>query len=714
MNNKIINKIYKQTGYTQKQISNVINLLDEKNTIPFIARYRKDFTNNLDEIAIKEISDQYDFLLRLNTRRDEIINTLTKSEKLTKAIENDLSKAETLSELEDIYRPFKVKRKTLASKAKEMGLEPLAHLILKQADNVNIEKAALEYVNDELDQTAVIMGAIEIIAEYIGDLSELRKFFRTYIYNNGILKTKLKTNADDENATYKMYYDFSEKLTALASHRTLAINRAEKADILTVNIEIDNDEALRILEKRLITNLNSDSYKYIQTAANEAFKRFIKPAIEREIRNEISEAAQENAAKVFSENLYNLLLAKPLKNQIIMGFDPAFKSGCKLAIINEHGEVLKIDIIYPHATSNANQEKAALDFINLINTYKVDLVALGNGTASRESEIFIAENLKKVNHKVKYLIVSEAGASVYSASEIARQEFPNLQVEERSAISIARRVLDPLAELVKIDPKAIGVGQYQHDITPKVLDDNLAFVVEHAVNQVGVDLNSASEKLLEFISGLNKSTAKNIVKYRSANKRFTNRKQLLEVARLGAKSYEQAVGFLRIYDGDNILDTTKIHPESYPITRQLIADYQLDFNNLESQENAAILNSLDIDKLSEKYQVGSETLLDIINELKTPAIDIRDQQASVKLHSDVLKIEDLKVGVRLNGTVRNVVDFGAFVDIGLDNDGLVHISKISKQFVKHPSEILKVGQQVEVVVIDFDANTKRISLSMID
>ncbi len=712
--NKIIARVANETEVSEKQVNTVIELLEEGNTIPFIARYRKEMTNNLDEVQIKNIEDQYNYLLKFNERKEDIIRLINEQDKMTDVLLKEIDKADTLSVLEDIYRPYRAKRKTLASVAKENGLEPLANYIMLQDLNNNVLEEAKKYISDDLDLEAVLKGAHEIIAESVSDRSDLRAFFRKYTYNNALLVSKVRDEDLDERSVYKMYYDYSEKLSKVVPHRILALNRAEKEKVLTVNIVVSEDEVSRFLANRIIINRDSDSFSYIEAAYEDAYKRFIAPAIARELRNEITEKAQAQAIDVFSDNLYNLLMQSPIKDKIVMGFDPAFRSGCKLAIIDEYGKVLKIEIIYPHATSEANTIKAGNIFNKLIEDYQVDLVAIGNGTASRESEVFVAENLKKVKRDVSYLIVSEAGASVYSASEIAREEFPTLQVEERSAISIARRVLDPLAELVKVEPKSIGVGQYQHDVPEKTLDNQLMFVVENAVNRVGADLNSGSAKLFEYISGLNKTVAQNIVNYRNEIEKFTDRKQLLKVPRLGKKSYEQAIGFLRIFDGDNILDSTGIHPESYKITNTLVKDLKIDLNSLGSKENNEKLNKLDIADLSLKYAVGEETLRDIVEALKAPKKDFRSDMSSPQLRSDVLNVKDLKEGLKLNGTVRNVVDFGAFVDVGLDNDGLVHISKISKSFVKHPSDILKVGDQVEVVVISFEEKTGKVQLSMID
>lgn len=709
-----VKHVIETTDFNLKQVKAVIDLLEEGNTIPFIARYRKEMTNNLDEVEIKLIDDTYTYSVKFEERKLDIIRLIDEGGNMTPQLMKEITAVSTLSALEDIYRPFKAKKKTLASVAKDNGLEPLANFILEEHSHSNIEVEAEKYVSKDLDIEAVLAGAHEILAEVYGDRSDLRAFFRKYIHNNGMLTTKLRDENLDENKTYQMYYEYSEKLHKVVPHRILAINRAEKEKVLSVNILVDEDEVSRFLSNRLITNKDAPSAVYIQRAFEDAYKRFIAPAIIRELRKDATEVAQAQAIEVFSDNLFNLLLQTPIKGLTVMGFDPAYRTGCKLAIIDEFGAVKNIDIIYPHASSKAQGEAAAAKFKQLVSKYDVDLVAIGNGTASRESEVFVAENLKAMNSKTKYLIVSEAGASVYSASEIAREEFPNLQVEQRSAISIARRVLDPLSELVKVEPKSIGVGQYQHDIPVKTLDNELNFVVQNAVNQVGVDLNSASAKILEYISGLNKTVAQNIITYRDEVSKFTNRSQLKKVPRLGAKAFEQAVGFLRIFDGDNILDATGIHPESYKVAKSIIKDYKLDLNTLGSTDNNKILDSLNINELSNTYDLGVETLNDIVKALKAPLFDIRENMESPQLRSDVLNVDDLVIGMKLNGTVRNVVDFGVFVDVGLDNDGLVHISKLSKSYVKHPSDVMKVNDQVSVTVIDFDIKTKKVQLSMID
>ncbi len=712
---RVLSFLNKDLPFKPKQIKSVIDLVEDKNTIPFIARYRKEQTDNLDEVEIKLIVDKYTYLVKLEERKSEIIRLIDEQGKMTDKLLAQINEADKLQTLDDLYRPYRQKRRTLATIAKEKGLEPFALLMMLQPDSLDIEAECDKYLNPEQDLNTsedVLAGVHEIIAEIISDNPEFRAFFRKYTYNNGVIETSLKDQSKDERKVYEMYYNYNEKVSKLVSHRALAINRAEKEDVLKVDISVDLDEVHNFLRNMIITNAYSPALPYVEVGFIDAYKRFIAPAIERELRNELSDNAQEQAVKVFSENLYNLLLQAPLKDKVVMGFDPAYRTGCKLAIVDESGKLLKVAVIFPHASSKENLTRAQNTFIELLNDYDVDLVAIGNGTASRESEVFVAENIKNVQKDVSYTIVNEAGASVYSASELARQEFPDLQVEERSAVSIARRIQDPLAELVKVDPKSVGVGQYQHDISEKVLDDQLTFVVENAVNQVGVDINSASFKLLEYISGLNKTVASNIIKYRDENNGFTNRNELKKVPRLGPKSFEQAIGFIRIFNGTNILDSTKIHPESYKVANQVIKDFKLDVDNLGSNDNNNKLDAVDVEILSQDYNVGYETLKDIIEALQEPLRDIRSDVSSPTLRSDVLSIKDLKLGLSLDGTVRNVVDFGAFVDIGLDNDGLVHISEISNKFIKHPSEVLKVGQQVKVSVLDFDIDKGRVQLTM--
>lgn len=702
------------TKYSKKQLENTLSLLKEGNTIPFIARYRKEMTGSLDEVEIKEISDRYQYLESLENRKAEIIRLIEDMDKMTDALRDEINKAQKLNQLEDLYRPYRPKRRTKATIAKEKGLEPLAQTFLSLPDALDIQQEAEKYLNENvLSFEEAIEGAHEIMAEFFGDDPSYRKWIRAEIYKKGFIKSTVSKSELDEKRVYEMYYDFKESVNKVADHRVLAINRAEKEGVIKVEIEMDESPVLAYLGKSIIGNkFKSVTTPLVMKAYEDAYKRFIKPSIERELRNELSEKADTQAISVFGENLRNLLLQAPLKNRIVMGFDPAYRTGCKLGIVDETGKVLHIDVIYPHKPAPESKQKEALKvFLNLIKKYKVEMVAIGNGTASRESERFVADALKTLDEKVYYLIVNEAGASVYSASEIAREEFPDLQVEQRSAISIARRVQDPLAELVKIDPKAVGVGQYQHDVSQKNLEETLGFVVETAVNQVGVNLNTASAKLLEYVSGLTKTTAKNIVKMREKNGIFTSRKDLKSVPRLGPKSYEQAIGFIRVPESENVFDNTPIHPESYDVAYEVLKALGVTQDDLGQDSLKDKLKNGKVEASS--LNVGQETLNDIVEALLKPGRDFREALATPILRSDVLEMEDLKPGMELQGTVRNVVDFGAFVDIGVKQDGLVHISKLAQKFVKHPSEIVSVGDIVKVWILDVDLKKERIQLTMI-
>lgn len=702
------------TKYSKKQLENTLSLLKEGNTIPFIARYRKEMTGSLDEVEIKEISDRYQYLESLENRKAEIIRLIEDMDKMTDALRDEINKAQKLNQLEDLYRPYRPKRRTKATIAKEKGLEPLAQTFLSLPDALDIQQEAEKYLNENvLSFEEAIEGAHEIMAEFFGDDPSYRKWIRAEINKKGFIKSTVSKSELDEQRVYEMYYDFKESVNKVADHRVLAINRAEKEGVIKVEIEMDESPVLAYLGKSIIGNkFKSVTTPLVMKAYEDAYKRFIKPSIERELRNELSEKADTQAISVFGENLRNLLLQAPLKNRIVMGFDPAYRTGCKLGIVDETGKVLHIDVIYPHKPAPESKQKEALKvFLNLIKKYKVEMVAIGNGTASRESERFVADALKTLDEKVYYLIVNEAGASVYSASEIAREEFPDLQVEQRSAISIARRVQDPLAELVKIDPKAVGVGQYQHDVSQKNLEETLGFVVETAVNQVGVNLNTASAKLLEYVSGLTKTTAKNIVKMREENGIFTSRKDLKSVPRLGPKSYEQAIGFIRIPESENVFDNTPIHPESYDVAYEVLKALGVTQDDLGQDSLKDKLKNGKVEASS--LNVGQETLNDIVEALLKPGRDFREALATPILRSDVLEMEDLKPGMELQGTVRNVVDFGAFVDIGVKQDGLVHISKLAQKFVKHPSEIVSVGDIVKVWILDVDLKKERIQLTMI-
>ena len=704
------------TQYKPKQIDTVLGLLQDGNTVPFIARYRKDQTGSLDEVQIREIEERQRYLENFEKRKEEISRLIDEQGKLTPEITTALSKATTLTALEDIYRPYKQKRRTKATIAKEAGLEPFALWLLMTTKD-SVEEKAATFINEEkaiLTVEDAINGAVEIIAEWISDEAKYRKQLRQFTQKNGIVKSVVKKEELDEKKVYEMYYDYEEPVKSIVPHRVLALNRAEKEDVVRVTIEVDVTNPLTKIKEEKIKNPSSPSAPIVEGAIEESYKRFIGPAIEREIRNELSEKAQTQAIAIFGENLKNLLLQAPMKGQVILGLDPAYRTGCKLAVIDETGKVLGKSVIYPHVgASEAKRAQAGGQFRRIVEQYGVTLVAIGNGTASRESEQFVAEQLRQIPRKVVYTIVSEAGASVYSASDIARLEFPDYQVEERSAVSIARRLQDPLAELVKIDPKAVGVGQYQHDVPEKQLDEQLDFVVETAVNKVGVNVNTASAALLEHIAGLTKTTAANVVAFRDENGKFTNRTQLKKVPRLGPKAYEQAVGFLRIIDGTNPFDGTDIHPESYYVAKAILKKANAEKLALGSPELEEALKGLNTKELKEEFGIGQETLELVLDGLLKPGRDPREEVAGPILRSDVLKMEDLQVGMELEGTVRNVVDFGAFVDIGVKQDGLVHISKLKKGFVKHPSDVVAVGDIVTVWVTELDLKKGRVGLSMI-
>ncbi|EPE2491881.1 Tex family protein [Enterococcus faecium] len=717
LNQTIIQLVQKElSDYRPKQLTTVLNLLNEGNTVPFIARYRKEMTGSLDEVQIREIEERYAYLENLEKRKNEVIRLIDEQGKLTPELETEITQSVKMQQVEDLYRPYKQKRRTKATIAKEKGLEPLA-LWLMQLTDGEVQSEAEKYIDKEKEVSSAeeaLQGAHEIIAEQVSDNAKFRTWIRSYTYNKGMYVSQVKDEKIDEKGVYEMYYDFAEPVHKMVSHRILATNRGEKEEVLKVFLQVDEAAVLAYLDRQLVKNPASPSSSFVREAYQDSYKRFIQPAIERELRNELTEKADEQAIAIFGENLRNLLLQPPLKGKVVLGFDPAYRTGCKLAVVDATGKVLAIEVIYPHKpAAQAKREAAGPAFIQLINQYQVDLVAIGNGTASRESELFVAEQLKSADHKAYYAIVNEAGASVYSASEIARKEFPHLQVEERSAVSIARRLQDPLAELVKIDPKAVGVGQYQHDVSQKRLAEQLDFVVETAVNQVGVDVNTASPQLLQHISGLNKTTAQNIVSYREENGEFTARTQLKKVPRLGPKAYEQAIGFLRVPGGKNILDNTGIHPESYSIAKDILMTVHLSEKELGTEEAVEKLTRLSAEKLAESLSVGEETLADILAGLTKPGRDMRDEMPAPLLRTDVLSMEDLKPGMELTGTVRNVIDFGAFVDIGVKQDGLVHISKLSKKFVKHPTDVVSVGDIVTVWIEQVDTKKGRISLTML-
>lgn len=694
------------------QVDNTIQLIDEGNTIPFIARYRKEVTGELSDVVLRQLYDRLTYLRNLKSRKEDVIRLIKEQGKLNEDIQTNVEKAATLQEIEDIYAPFKPKKRTRATIAKEKGLETLALDVLNK--NIDIYTEANKYINPEKEVNTfedAIKGASDIIAEIIGEDSYVRKYIRNLALNEGVINTK---NSKDEKSVYDMYYDYSENIKTMAPHRILAINRGEKEEYIKVKMEINNDKIIENINKRYIKDINKKCEEFIKNAIEDSYKRLIYPSIEREIRTYLTDIAQERAISVFGKNVKNLLLQPPIKNKVVMGFDPAFRTGCKIAVVDENGKLLHTTTVYPTAPQN-NVEKAKNELIDIIKTYKVDIIAIGNGTASRESEIFAADMLKEIDSEVKYIIVSEAGASVYSASELASEEHPDINVSLRGAISIGRRLQDPLAELVKIDPKSIGVGQYQHDVNQKRLEEVLSGVVEDAVNSVGVDLNTASYSLLQYVAGITKSIAKNIVDYREENGVFTSRAQLKKVKRVGPSAFLQCAGFMRISDAKNPLDTTGVHPESYDTCKTLIEKlgYKLDdISNKNIKDIDSEINKVGIENLSKELNVGIPTLKDIINEIKKPGRDPREEGMKPVFRSDVLKIEDIMNGMILKGTVRNVVDFGAFIDIGIKNDGLVHKSEMSDKFVKNPMDIVSIGDIVDVKVISVDLNKQRVALSM--
>ncbi|WP_406589649.1 Tex family protein [Bacillus atrophaeus] len=709
-------QIAKETALSQKNVESVIQLLEDGNTVPFIARYRKEQTGSMDEVQIQTISERWQYIQNLNQRKEEVIRLIAEQDKLTDELRQKIEQSVKLQEVEDLYRPYKQKRKTKATVAKSKGLEPLAEYILTLPKDGRIAEIADQYISEEkevLSREDAIEGAKHIIAEQLSDEPSFRKWIRQETFKKGTLKSTAGKSVDaDEKNVYEMYYEYEEPIPKVVPHRVLAVNRGEKEDILKVSIEPPADVIKAYLEKQIIKQRTTPVRDILLDTIEDSYKRLIQPAIEREIRKELSEKADAQAIHIFSENLRKLLLQPPMKGKIVLGVDPAFRTGCKLAVADETGKVLKIDVIYPHAP--VKKTKEAQDKVKaILENYRVEVVAIGNGTASRETEQFIVDVLKDTPRDIYYLIVNEAGASVYSASELAREEFPDLQVEERSAVSIARRLQDPLAELVKIDPKSVGVGQYQHDVSQKNLNDSLRFVVETVVNQVGVNVNTASAALLQYVAGLSKSVAGNVVKKRDELGKFSTRKELKGIPRLGAKTYEQCIGFLRVPDGTEPLDRTGIHPESYKETKSLLKKLQLTTEQIGTAELKEKISKLDLSETARELEIGEITLKDICEQLTRPERDPRDEVPKPLLKTDVLQLEDLKEGMELQGTVRNVVDFGAFVDIGVKQDGLVHISKLSNQFVKHPLDVVSVGDIVTVWVDGVDAQKGRVSLSMV-
>ena len=703
----------------EKYITNVLNLLEEGNTIAFIARYRKELTNSLDEVAIKLIQDEYNYLKSLEERKEEVIRLISEKGLLTDDLKAEILKQDKLQRVEDLYRPFKEKKRTKATIAKEKGLENLAKYILKLPKSLSeLNKEARKYINNEKEvnnEEEAIRFALDIIAENISDNAKYREYVLENTKKFGQITSSLKKGGEekDENSTYKNYYEYGERVSKIASHRILALNRAEKEGIIRVSIDNDKERLCQYILRGITRNRDTEITKILFECIEDSMKRLIYPSIEREIRSDLTKKAEEDSVVIFSENLKQLLMQSPLKNKKVLGIDPAFRTGCKMAVVDEYGNFIDKMVIYPHKPASIEkQEKSKKDLIKFITKHNINLIAIGNGTASRETEKFVVENLKEVGLKIDYIIVNEAGASVYSASEVAREEFPDFNVEERSAVSIARRIQDPLSELVKIDPKSIGVGQYQHDITPKYLEKELTFVVETAVNKVGVNINTASVSLLSYVSGVNKQIAKNIVAYRQENGKIETIKEISKVPRLGKKTYEQCVGFLRIPDSKNIFDATGIHPESYKAAENLLKELNLTTKEVGTEEFSTKIEEIDKKNIAEKIGVGMETLEDIIKDLKQPLRDERENFSKPLLKSDILTLDDLSIGMKLSGTIRNITQFGAFVDIGLKQDAMIHISKISKNYIKNPLDVLSVGQIVDVYVIDVEKDRSRVGLAM--
>ncbi len=711
MNEILIKEISRELNIKVSQIEATLKLLGDGATIPFIARYRKEMTGALDEEQIRKISDVYEYQVNLLKRKEDVIRLIDEKGLLTDELKSQIMNAEKLVEVEDLYRPYKEKKKTKATDAINNGLEPLAKMMMSFPTKGNLELLASKFITDKVKTIEeAYIGAKYIIAEYISDNAYFRKYIRFFIYKNGEIVTKKKKNDLDQEKVYEMYYDYHEPIKYIKSHRILAFNRAEKEDVITVNINVDDEKIIDFLKGKIIKNPESFVTEYVIEAINDSYKRLIFPSIEREIRSDLTDKASEVAIDNFSNNLEKLLMTPPMKDKMVLGLDPAYRTGCKLAIVDKTGKKLEIKVIYPHEPHNKKEEAKKI-VLDLIEKYNVDIIAIGNGTASRESESFIADCIKDAKRKVEYIIVSEAGASVYSASKLAIEEFPDLHVEERSAISIARRLQDPLAELVKIDPESIGVGLYQHDIQGKRLDESLDFVVLKAVNNVGVNVNTASPFLLKYVSGLNKKNIDKIIDYREEKGKIMAREELKKKKILTDKTYEQAIGFLRITEGTNPLDVTGIHPESYDIALKLLDKIGCTTNDLGTDKIKEKLD-LNLDELKDELNTDIYTLEDIVKALKMPLRDPRDDMPKPILRSDILHLEDLKVGMKLQGTVRNVVDFGAFVDIGLKNDGLIHISNMTDKYIKHPSEILNVGDIIDVYVKEIFLDKKKVALSL--
>ena len=716
---KIFAEIAKTLKIKSAQIDAVLKLLEDGSTVPFIARYRKEVTGALDEEQIREISKMYEYAINLSSRKEDVIRLIDEKGMLTPELKAQIQKCEKLTEVEDLYRPYKEKKKTRATAAKARGLQPLANFLLTYPQ-VSVEEEAKKYITDDVKTIeAALSGARDIIAEIVADNANYRKWIREYTTKKGMLVSKVKDEKLDERHVYEQYYDYQEPINKVVPHRVLAMNRGEAEKVLRVSISEETERIMFYLNDQFAQKKISTATPHIQLAVEDGYKRLIKPSIEREIRSNLKEVAENQAIHIFSENIRQLLLQPPMKGKIVLGVDPAFRTGCKLAVVDDTGKVLDIDVIYPHEKSKGAvadpklRSQARSKILDKIECFNVEIVSIGNGTASRETESFIAELLKDVKRECYYIITNEAGASVYSASELARKEFPKLQVEERSAVSIARRLQDPLAELVKIDPKSVGVGQYQHDVTQSKLNESLNFVVETTVNQVGVNVNTASPALLQYVAGLSTTIANNIVKLRDEQGKFTKREQLKKVSRFGAKTYEQAIGFLRVVDGENPLDKTAIHPESYKVALEILKALGFTATDLGSESLKKAVSHANREQLMATLNIGEHTLADILDAFVAPNRDPRDEIATPLLRTDVLKLEDLKAGMELQGTVRNIVDFGAFIDCGVKEAGLVHLSKMKKSYVKHPMDVVSVGDIVTVWVDSVDIKRKRLALTMI-
>ena len=716
MNEQIIEEISNTSNIKISSIQNVLKLLEEGNTIPFIARYRKEVTGNLNEEQIREISEVYEYQVSLQKRKEDVIRLIDEKGMLTEELKNNILTCQKLVEVEDLYRPYKEKKKTKATEAIKNGLEPLAKIIMSFPEKIDFNEVAQKYLNENVKTIEeALQGSKYIIAEWISDNASYRKWIRNNMYHKGIIISKIKKNGEinDQTKIYEMYYDYKEQVKYIKPHRILALNRGEKEGILSVSINIDNDEIISFLQRKLIKNEESPSTPLVIEAIKDSLKRLILPSVEREVRAELTEKGENSAIQNFSNNLENLLLTPPIKDKTVLGFDPAFRTGCKLAVIDKTGQKLEIAVIYPHEPHNKYEESKKI-ITNLVNKYNIDIIAIGNGTASRESEQFIARVIKEEKLPVEYIIVSEAGASVYSASKLAIEEFPDLTVEKRSAISIGRRLQDPLSELVKITPESIGVGQYQHDVTNKKLTESLDFVVSKTVNSVGVNINTASPSLLKYVSGITKKNIDKLIDYRNKKGKINSREEIRKEKLLTDKTYKQAIGFLRINNGNNILDETAVHPESYDVALNLLKEIDMNINDIGTDKLIKKLKEINLEEYVQKLNTDIYTLTDISESLQKPHRDPRDDMPKPILKSDVLNINDLKVGMKLQGTVRNVIDFGAFIDIGLHEDGLIHISKLTKKYIKHPSDILNVGDIIDCYVIDINKEKEKISLSLIE